>query len=213
MRLYSSICLPRMLYGCELRAVTKTEFKMLERSQRKILRTIQGLPVRCPNAGLLAAMGAQTIADMITTKKLHSVIPLPEHSLPHQVLAKRLQANNAKAWLPTMLTSADALNLPSPNDLLLQAPSKPVWKRVVAGVIKIRSEMSLLDEAERKSDLQLLAHMDRQPGSPSPLWASTHCGDLLHLTAKNNFRVRLLLGCHRLETDAAARFRVRRGGL
>ena len=110
-----------------------------------------------------------------------------------------------------MLTSADTLNLPPPNDLLLQAPTKPVWKRVVAGVIRIRSEMSLLDEAERKSDLQLLAQIDRQPGSPSPLWASTHCGDLLHLTAKNNFRVRLLLGCHGLETDAA-RFRVRRGG-
>ena len=93
MRLYSSICLPCMLYGCEVSAVTKTELEMLERSHRKILCTIQGLPVRCPNAGLLAAMGAQTIADMITTNKLlfiHSVISLPKHSLPRQVLAKRL---------------------------------------------------------------------------------------------------------------------------
>ena len=72
--------------------------------------------------------------------------------------------------------------------------------------------MSLLDEAEQKSDLQLLTQMDRQPGSPSPLWASTHCKDLLHHTSKNNFRVRQLLGCHGLETDAT-RFRVRKGGL
>ena len=215
MRLYYSICLPRMLYGCELWAITKTELEMLERSHRKILRTIQGLPVRCPNAGLLAAMGAQTIADTIAAKKLlfiHSVISLPEHALPRQVLVKRLQTGNAKAWLPTVLQSLDALNLPSPNDLLLQVPTKPVWKRVVAGVIRLRAEMSLLDEAEQKSDLQLLTQMDRQPGSPSPLWASTHCKDLLHLTSKNNFRVRLLLGCHGLETDAA-RFRVRKGGL
>ena len=157
-------------------------------------------------------MGAQTIADMIVAKKLlfiHSVISLPEHALPRQVLVKRLQTGN---WLPTVLQSLDALNLPSPNDLLLQVPTKPVWKRVVAGVIRLRAEMSLLDEAEQKSDLQLLTQMDRQPGSPSPLWASTHCKDLLHLTSKNNFRVRLLLGCHGLETDAA-RFRVRKGGL
>ena len=82
----------------------------------------------------------------------------------------------------------------------------------MAGVIRLRAEMSLLDEAEQKSDLQLLTQMDRQPGSPSPLWASTHCKDLLHLTSKNNFRVRLLLGCHGLETDAA-HFRVRKGGV
>ena len=34
---------------------------------------------------------------------------------------------------------------------------------------------------------------------------------MLHLTTKSNFRVRLLLGCHGLESDAA-RFRVRRDG-
>jgi hypothetical protein len=204
-----------MLYGCELWAITKTELEMLERSHRKIICTIQGLHVCCPNAGLLAAMGSQTIADTIAAKKLlfiHSVISLPEHALPHQVLVKQLQTGNAKAWLPIVLESLDALNLPFPNDMLLRVPTKPVWKRVVAGVIRLRAEMSLLDEAEQKSDLQLFTQMDRQPDSPSPLWASTHCKDLLHLTSKNNFRVRLLLGCHGLEIDAA-RFRVRKGGL
>ena len=100
MRLYSTICLPRMLCRCELWAVTKTEMEMLERSHRKILRTIQGLPLHCPNSGLLAVIGALSIADLVTTKKLlsvHSIISLPEHSLPRQVLLERLQAPNAKA--------------------------------------------------------------------------------------------------------------------
>ena len=34
---------------------------------------------------------------------------------------------------------------------------------------------------------------------------------MLNLTARSNFRVKLLLGCHGLESDAA-RFRVRRDG-
>ena len=34
---------------------------------------------------------------------------------------------------------------------------------------------------------------------------------MLHLTTKSNFRVRLLLGCHGLESDAA-RFRARKDG-
>jgi len=89
-----------MLYGCELWAVTKTEMEMLEWSHRKILHTIQGLPLCCPNSGLLAVIGALSIADLVTTKKLlfvHSIVSLPENSLPRQVLLERLQAPNAKA--------------------------------------------------------------------------------------------------------------------
>ena len=47
--------------------------------------------------------------------------------------------------------------------------------------------------------------------SPSPLWKVTHCPDLFHLTSKSNFRIRLLLGCHRLESDAS-RFSMRNNG-
>ena len=179
---------------------------MLEKSHRNILCTIQGLPIRCPTTGLLATMGPQTITDMITTKKLlfiHSVISLPQDSLPHQ------RDCECKAPKPTMLTSSDTLNLPSPNDQLQQAPSKPAWKRVVTGIIRARAEMSLLGEAERKCNLHLLTQMNWQPGSPSPLLTCTHSKDL---TVKSNFRLRLLLGCHGLESDAAC-FQVRKGSL
>ena len=48
-RLYSSFCLPILLYGCELWSLTGSEIIMLERVHRKILRTIQGLPLRSWN--------------------------------------------------------------------------------------------------------------------------------------------------------------------
>ena len=44
-KLYSSLCLPILLYGSELWTLTKTELNLLERTHRKILRTIQGLPL------------------------------------------------------------------------------------------------------------------------------------------------------------------------
>jgi len=166
MHLYSIICLPCMLYGCELWAVTKIEMEMLERSHRKILHTIQGLSLHCPNSGLLAVIGA-----LITTKKLlfvHSIVSLPEHSLPCQVLLERLQAPNAKAWLPSILASSDSLNLPLANDLLQQAPSKSVWKRAVSGIIRVRAKTNLLKEAERKCSLHLLTQMNQRPGTPFP---------------------------------------------
>ena len=39
---------------------------------------------------------------------------------------------------------------------------------------------------------------------PFPLWRITHCADwLLHLSTRSNFRIRLLLGCHGLESDTS----------
>ena len=52
LRLYTSIALPRMLYGAEIWCLTNTELEMFERAHRKILRTIQGLPIRCPKESI-----------------------------------------------------------------------------------------------------------------------------------------------------------------
>ena len=56
-RLYSTLSLPIMLYGCELWSISKAESLMLECVHRKILRTIQGLPVRCPSVALISLLG------------------------------------------------------------------------------------------------------------------------------------------------------------
>ena len=106
LRLYTSIFLPKMLYGAELWSLSNTELEMLERSHRKILRTIQGLPIRCPKeSACWYPLGCSTIADLITTKKLSfllSIAALPPEALPRQVLLCRLQKSKAhiKSWIP-----------------------------------------------------------------------------------------------------------------
>ena len=42
--------------------------EMVDRSHRKILRTIQGLPIRCLKEGVGTFLGCSTIADLITKK-------------------------------------------------------------------------------------------------------------------------------------------------
>ena len=56
LRMYKIYCLPVFLYGSELWNITRTEFIMIERVQRKILRTILGVPVRCNSKALLHIM-------------------------------------------------------------------------------------------------------------------------------------------------------------
>ena len=59
--------------------------------------------------------------------------------------------------------------------------------------------------------LAVMSSHDHVARRSSMTHVSTHSADLLHLTTRSNFRVRLLLGCHGLESDAAG-FRVRRDG-
>ena len=72
--LYQALCLPITLYG----SISKTELLMLERVHSKILRTIQGLPTRCPLTALRNLLGSRSISSFITQRQL---TPLPPWTL------------------------------------------------------------------------------------------------------------------------------------
>ena len=67
--LYQALCLPIMLYGAEILS-TKTELLFLERVHRRILRTIQGLPLHCPSIVLTKLLGISSIDDLISQRTL-----------------------------------------------------------------------------------------------------------------------------------------------
>ena len=116
-----------------------------------------------------------------------------------------------KAWIPLLETQINDLNLPNIDILLQNTPSKSCWKKCVAKILGTRAHLHLLSQAETKRDLEYLSMCAPNFSLPSPLWKMTHCADWTHLTSKSNFRIRLLLGCHGLESDAS-RFRMRKDG-
>ena len=64
-KLYKSLSLPILLYGSELLPYTKSNLIMLSRVHRKIIRTMQGLPTRCPSIASNSLIGSLDIPDLV----------------------------------------------------------------------------------------------------------------------------------------------------
>jgi len=159
-----------MLYSTELWTLSNRN-GMLERAHRRILKTIQGLPVRCSKESIGTLLGCPTIADLISRKKLSfllSIVALPNAVLPKQVLQRRLQEPNAKAWISLLEAQMDELNLPGVATLMQNTPSKSCWKRCITKILGTRAYLHLLDQAEVKSDLEQLSMCEQNFLSPLP---------------------------------------------
>ena len=205
-RLYSSFCLPILLYGCELWCITKTEITMLERVHRKILRTIQGLPLRCPAKALQILMGTSSILSFICKRQLtfvHSFSTLPPDSLPRRVLESRAKCLSLRGIIPTLSSLLEECDLPSINSLMAGSCSRLAWKKQVKRLYLTKEFLAFLDECDHLP----LSLCSVRLGSPVNHWRATL--GLPILTRQNNFRLRLLVGCDGLEQDAS-RFRQRK---
>ena len=205
-KLYSSLCIPILLYGCELWSLTKSEVTMLERVHCKILRTIQGLPLRCPSIALRHLMGVPSVLSMIHQRQLnfmYSLSTLPLDSLPHVVFEKRLASSPPLGIIPSLHQLVQLYDLPAIPTILSGDWSKLSWKRWLKKMFQSLDYSTFIDTC---SNLPL-SDCDFRLGKPISHWMV--CQGLPSLTKENNFRIRLLVNCHGLEEDAC-RFRHRR---
>ena len=125
---------------------------------------------------------------------------LPFDSLPRLIFEKRLAVSPAKGTIPSLHQLVESLLIP---DILSGGWSKISWKRYVKRLLLSSEYSAFLDSCDHLPLSNCLVRL----GKPILHWMVTH--GLPRLTCWNNFRIRLLVGCHSLEEDAS-RFAQRR---
>ena len=113
--LLHSLSLPITLYGCELLSISKTESLMLERVHQKTLRTIQGLPIRCPSLALTSLLGYRDISSLISQQQLsfiNSITSMSTTDLPRLILEQRLSNLSLAGIIPRWQQLLDNLKPP-----------------------------------------------------------------------------------------------------
>ena len=176
LRLYQAISLPHMLYGAPLSNISNTEMEMRERVHRKILRTIQGLPIRCPKVGVLwMADTRKTLKTLYCSKLtfLHSILQLPNQAAPRQILLARLSSSSPRSWINTLQCHLDVLNLPDISILAANTPSASIWHRCIDRLIACQAQLNLTEEAESKKDVDPRIRCCTKPSVPAPHWKVT----------------------------------------
>ena len=173
---------------------------MLEQVHRKILGTIQGLPLRCPSKALLCSLGVSSISTLICQWQLtflHSFSKLPTQYLPYLIFMRHLSNSPQKGILPVLTNLVDSLDLPSVPAILNSESSKAAWKRWRKSLTMSSEYSSFLDQCDHLP----LSGCSLRLGKPIPHGAVTR--GLPNLTHWNNFCIRLLVGCDGLEADAS----------
>ena len=212
-KLYSTLCLPILLFGSEIWSPSKTEILMLERVHRKILRTIQGLPTRCPSSALNGLVGTLSIMSTIAQRKLSfifTIASLDPTALVRIVVVERLKTPVPSSVICSWNSLLENYSLPLLPELLSNLPcSKQTWKKSCKSILAARQYNQLL------SDCVSLPIVNCSSSSLSSNKIILHwltCKGDRQMLQRSNFRIRILVGCDGLETDAA-RFRYRRPGL
>jgi endonuclease/exonuclease/phosphatase family metal-dependent hydrolase len=153
-RLWNIIVCPSMLHGCEMwHDMSKNELDQLERSQSRIFRRIQDLPVRTHNVisrGLLGELSMASRIALIKLGFLQRLVATKPNTIVKQIFTRRLYENvinsKMKGFVPDIMMILQQYNLSNELFCYMRGghfPSKSAWKAMTRfSVIKLDVENS-----------------------------------------------------------------------
>jgi len=122
-------------------------------------------------------------------------------ALPRMIFSARVQSTANQGSIPVWSALLQSLDLPDLSWLMDSSWSRQSWKKFVKCLLKTNFLLHHQLDCGHLPISQCSFELDK------PHWSVTRSLPLL--TKRNNFRIRLLVGCDGLEHDAC-RFRTRR---
>jgi hypothetical protein len=161
--LWSSICIPSMLHGCELwYCLSKGEIDLLETTQCRALRKVQHLPRRTHNCVTRGLLGQLSIVSQLNTKKLlflERMVSLSSSCIVKLVFLSRLydcmHNDGMKGYI---LDIKHVLYMYELQNYLLcymqgsRFPDKSEWKQIVKRAVVQRDYELAVEELIAKND-------------------------------------------------------------
>ena len=126
-KLWTTYCIPRMLYGSPLLPLNKRMSAKLDSSQSSLFKKILGLPKSSANESVFLLTSIIPISSQIDLRTL--LLCLPHDRFEFSTLLAALPL--VTSW-KTILTK---YQLPTLPDLINNPPAYPLWKRLAKSTI------------------------------------------------------------------------------
>ena len=195
-RLYSA---PTLYSGLAVLVLSKSELKVLTQHQKVVLQQLQKLYSRTPRAVVHFLSGSIPAPGLLAMKKL-SLLGMIARLGPSNILYRQalfsLHHLVKSSWFYEVRELCALYSLPDPLLILLNPPSKTVWKNSVKEHVIAFWHHKLSVEVESRPSLCFLRpHFLPLNGQPHMLWLS--CESSRTAVRAATVVARLLLGRYR----------------
>ena len=167
-KLWMVFCIPRMLYGTAVLALTSHEAARLNTSQNNIFKKILGLPQSTANEAIYLLTGLlplQAQHELNSLLLIGQLITLPEVRFEKRTLlhATTLSTPLTKAWNKILSKH----NLPDLTSILTNPTPYINWKRQVKKAVQETTIRQVQHAITSKSTLSLWKHLHQLPSPAS----------------------------------------------
>ncbi len=204
LKLIQCYVLPRAIYGSEVLPLIQAQKDKVNSAYCRILKQIQGLPLRAPNAStylLLGTLPLEAQIDLRVLSLLGAIARCCNETLFSIALnLTSVKSHTSKSWFTRCEKVLIKYNLPSICDVLDSKPSKEEWKRVCKEAVNSLWTNQLQQEARTKSSLQFLNLADCSTRTPHACWASI--GASAREVQKANTKIKLTVGTYLTMSNA-----------
>jgi hypothetical protein len=203
--IYDIYVIPRVLSGMEATLISPKDMAELEKFHRNILRMLQHLPARTPNAAVYLLLGAWPIEAQLDMRYLSLFGSICRRfGSKIRRLAERqciMKDVTSYSWFSKITILLYKYNLSSPLDILTLAPNKEPWKKICKQAVKSFWVERLTSELKEKPSLRYINSGECSIGKPHLTWANTTYST--RDVRRSTIKMKLLTGTYMLQGNRA----------
>ena len=204
-RIYSMYVVPRLLYGLETFVLNKKYITQLESFHISILRIIQSLPQRTAKSITYLLLGARPIEAELHIRSLTFLLNIIRSGNPtlRGIMDRQLcmKEENSSSWFIYIKKLLHKYNLPSPQVLEEQVPSKDKWKNTVYSAVHKYWNEALIEDCMGKSTIYGCNFHILSIGKQHTIWKSLACNT--RDVRRGAVKVRLLTGTYIVQSTVS----------
>ena len=189
-KLWTTFCVPRMLYGCSSVPFSKAMLNRLDKAQIHLFKRILGFPATSADEAVYLLTDTFPISLLILRDKLlllGQILNIDSDRIEHRMLLHGICSNTSS--IQQWRSALKQLSLPTLDELVMRPPNYHLWKRMVQLAVMQASETRQFVALIEKTSLSLWTRR------PKPKAKDLYPGHIANPSLRSAITIRAQISC------------------